>query len=136
MNILAPIFTIGLPTMLTAVISNHSLLVEGIISRLRRSSPSLGVEMVEIGEQNVVEKIIALKPDMVIVESKEFSGQLSCPLNILFASLPSLVLIEVNIETSNIQIIRSSQYTASGVDDLLNLLRNAGENIPGVFSSF
>lgn len=135
MRILAKNFTIKLDIMLTAVISNRSLLLQGIISRLRRSSPKLDVEMVEYGENNVAEKIIELQPDIVIVDSKEFSGQAACPLNVLFAALPRLVVIEVNIETSNIQIIRSSQYAASGVEDLLNILKNADGDLRGVFSS-
>ena len=121
--------------MLTAVVSNQSLLVQGIISRIRRSTPILGVEVVEIGQQDLAEKLIALKPDIVILESNDLSGQNACPLNKLFAELPRLAVIEVNLETSNIQIIRSNRYTATGVDDLLNLLKNAGEDLHGVLSS-
>lgn len=122
--------------MLTAVVSNRSLLVQGIVSHFRRSLPSMGVEVVEIGEDHVFEKLIALKPDIVILESRELSREEACPLNKLFAELPKLVVIEVNIETSNIQVIRSDQYTASGVNDLLNLLRNADKDLSGVLSSF
>jgi chemotaxis response regulator CheB len=114
--------------MLTAVVTDQSLLVQGIISHFRHSAPSIDVQMVEIGQPNGIEKLIALQPDVVILESTELSNPVICPLNRLFAELPQLTVVEVNVETSNIQIIRSHQYAASGVADLLSLLEHASEN--------
>ena len=120
--------------MMVSVLSNQSLLMQGIISRLQSSAPALNIQIVETSQPGVVEKWIALQPDVVILESKELSDSSSFPLNRLFACLPHLVILEVNLETSNIQVIRSDQYTASGVADLLNLLQSASGNLPGVFS--
>jgi hypothetical protein len=121
--------------MIVAVLSDQSLLMQGIISRLQSSAPALNIQVAYKGQPDVVEKWIALQPDVVLVESKELSDPDTFPLNRLFACLPQLVVMEVNLETSNIQIIRSSQYAASGVVDLLNMLQNASGNFPGVFSS-
>lgn len=121
--------------LLTAVVTDQSLLVQGIISHLRNSSPALNVQVVEVDRPDVVEKLILLKPDVVIAESKELLNSSICPLNQLFAELPRLIVVEVNVETSNIQVIRSSQLTTSGVADLFNILERASGNLPGVFSS-
>jgi hypothetical protein len=121
--------------MITAVISDQSLLVQGILSHLRRSSPAVTVEMVELNRPDVLERLIAIQPDVVIVESQSLEKSNICPLNRLFASMPGLVVMEVNMTTSDVQIIRSNQYTASGVSDLLSMLENASGNFPGVFSS-
>jgi hypothetical protein len=122
-------------TITVAVLSDQSLLMQGIISRLQSSVPAINLLIAETGKPDVVEQWIALQPDMVILESKELSDPSIFPLNRLFANLPQLVVLEVNIETSTIQMIRSNQYSASGVADLLNVLQNASGNIPGVFSS-
>jgi hypothetical protein len=121
--------------MIVAVLTNQSLLMQGIISRLQASAFALNIQIMETKPEEVLEKWIALQPDVVIIESKELSNPLFFPLNMLFTNLPSLVVMEVNIQTSNIQIIRSSQFTASGVADLLGLLQSASENLPGAFSS-
>jgi hypothetical protein len=120
--------------MIVAVLTNQSLLMQGIISRLQASALALNIQIVETKPEEVLEKWIALQPDVVIIESKELSDPLFFPLNMLFTSLPSLVVMEVNIQASNIQVIRSSQFTASGVADLLGLLQSASENLPGAFS--
>jgi DNA-binding NarL/FixJ family response regulator len=114
---------------LTAVINDQSLLVQGIISYLRHSDPSTKIKVVEICQPSVFEKLLELHPDVIIIESKDPSNSAICPLNVLFAKLPSLVLVEVNLETSNVQIIRSNNYTASGVTDLLDILKNASESL-------
>jgi len=121
--------------MIVVVLNDQSLLMQGIISRLQASALALNLQLLEKKPSEVFEKWIALQPDVVILESKELSDPLFVPLNRLFTSLPSLVVIEVNIQSSNIQVIRSSQFTASGVTDLLDLLQSASGNLPGVFSS-
>ena len=121
--------------MLIAILSDQSLLTQGIISRLHNSASGLNVQMIELGQQDAIEKLIALQPDVVILESKDLSNPSIFPLNRLFSILPHLVVMEVNIETSDIQIIRSNQYTASGVADMLNMLQISNGNTPSVLSS-
>ena len=128
--------------MLTAVINDQSLLVQGIISHFRRASSKVNFEVVEIGfasptntgvlsgSATVLEKLIALHPDVVIVESSELSSSSVFPLNRLFAELPSLIVVEVNQETSNIQVIRSNQFKTTGVSDLLNFLETTNSALP------
>ena len=121
--------------MIIAILSDQSLLTQGIISRLHNSAPTLNVKMVELGQPAVVEKLLAIQPDVVILESKELSNNSFCPLNHLFAALPHLVVMEVNIVSSVIQIIRSNQYAASGIGDMLTMLQDVHSPQSGVVSS-
>jgi chemotaxis response regulator CheB len=118
-----------------AILSDQSLLTQGIISRLHNSAPSVEVQMVEIDQPDVFEKLVGLQPDVVILESKELVNSAIFPMNQLFSVLPQLVIMEVNIETSDIQIIRSNQYAASGITDMLKMLQNANGGFPGVITS-
>ena len=119
--------------MLTAVINDQSLLVQGIVSHFRRSASTMTVQVLEAGQVTMIEKLLKLKPDVIIIESHDLSGS-AFPLNRLFAELPRLIVIEVNNDTSNIQVIRSNQFIASGVADLLNILENPAGSLPAVFS--
>jgi chemotaxis response regulator CheB len=121
--------------MIIAILSDQSLLMQGIISHLHRSAPTLNIHVTEIGESDVIEKWITLAPDVVILDSKELCDPSLFPLNRLFAGLPHVVVMKVNIETSDIQIIRSDQYTASGVSDFINIFKSASVIIPGSYSS-
>jgi hypothetical protein len=111
--------------MIVAILSDQSLLTQGIISRLHNSAPAKDVQIVELGQPDVVGKLLAIKPDVIILESKELANNSLCPLNHLFGVIPHLVVMEVNIETSDIQVIRSNQYAASGIGDMLTMLQNA-----------
>ena len=118
-----------------AILSDQSLLRQGIITSLHKSAPALNIETIETGQPGAYERLFSYRPDVVILESKELSNPAIFPLNQLFSLLPCLVLIEVNIETSDIQVIRSSQYPASSITDMLNMLQNAGSNQPGVYTT-
>ena len=102
-----------------AILSDQSLLTQGIITSLHKSAPALNIETIETGQPGAYERLFSYRPDVVILESKELSNPAIFPLNQLFSLLPCLVLIEVNIETSDIQVIRSSQYPASSITDRL-----------------
>ena len=117
-----------------AILSDQSLLTQGILTRLNNSASLFHVESIEIGNPDAVERLFSSQPDVVILESKELSNSSIFPINRLFSVLPHLVLIEVNIETSDIQVIRSSQYTPSGITDMLNMLQNVN-SLPGVYPS-
>jgi DNA-binding NarL/FixJ family response regulator len=120
---------------LIVVVTDQSLLVQGIISFLHRSVSSVNIQVVEVRQPSDINKIISLRPDVVILDSNGLSNSSLCPLNILFAKLSRLVVVEVNQETSNVQIIQSSQYAASGVNDLLNVLMDTnGSLVPGLRS--
>lgn len=115
--------------MLTAVINDQSLLVQGIISHFRRTAPGINIQVVDVGQNAVNEKIIALHPDVIIVESGELAGASVCPLNKLFSELPGLIVVEVNHQTSTVQVIRSQQFKTTGVADLLNILEGKSSNL-------
>jgi len=115
--------------MLTAVINDQSLLVQGIISHFRRTAPGINIQVVDAGQNALNEKIIALHPEVIIVESSELAGTTVCPLNKLFAELPGLIVVEVNHQTSTVQVIRSQQFTTNGVSDLLNILESGSNHL-------
>jgi len=117
------------------VLTDYSLLVQGIASRLRQSAHSLEVELVDFRQANVLETLINLQPQVVILESTDVEKSSMCSLGSLFEALPNLVVIELNLENSNIHMIRGDQYQAMDSTDLLRVLDDVNGHFPEVFAA-
>ena len=117
------------------VLTDYSLLVQGIASRLRQSAHSLEVELVDFRQANVLETLIKIQPQVVILESRDVEKSSMCSLGSLFEALPNLVVIELNLEKSNIHMIRGDQYQAMDSTDLLRVLDDVNGHFPEVFAA-
>jgi hypothetical protein len=112
------------------VLTDYSLLAQGIASRLRQSSRSLEVEVVDFRQADVLEEIIKMQPQVVIYGSRDVEKSNTCPLGSLFNALPNLMVIEVNLDNSNVQLIRSGQYNAADFSGLVRMLEDVSGNFP------
>lgn len=116
------------------VLTGQSLLAQGIISNLRKSSFSLEVESLDIERADLVDTLVLLKPEIVIMEASQRQRDESCSLNRLFELLPNLIVLEVNLNNSSVQLIRSDLYDAGGFAGLLNVIGSARTNFRDVFT--
>jgi DNA-binding NarL/FixJ family response regulator len=116
------------------VLTDYSLLAQGIASRLRQSSRSLEVEVVDFRQPGVLDTLIQLQPQVVIFESRDVESSSMCSLGSLFNALPNLVVVELNLDNSNIQLIRGGQYKAIDSTDLLRVLDDLGGHFPNVLA--
>ena len=111
------------------VLTGQSLLTQGIISNLRDSSVSLELETLDLERPDLLETLIELRPEIVILESSQSLTNHGCSLQYLFDALPNLIVMEVNLKTSSVQLIRSDLYDASGFAGLLNVIENVRTNL-------
>ena len=116
------------------VLTGHSLLAQGIISNLRKSSSSLEVEALDVACPDLVNALALIQPQIVIMEASLRQNDPDCSLNRLFEVLPNLIVLEVNLNNSSIQLIRSDLYDAGGFAGLLNVLDNVRTNFRDVFT--
>ncbi|MEW5941420.1 MAG: hypothetical protein AB1750_17280 [Chloroflexota bacterium] len=116
------------------VITGHSLLAQGIISNLRKSSHALTVESLDAARPDLVDTLVLLQPEIVIKEAAPWQNEQGCSLNRLFEALPNLIVLEVNLNTSSVQLIRSGLYDASGFAGLMNVLEGVRANLRDVFA--
>jgi hypothetical protein len=115
------------------VLTGQSLLTQGIVSNLRESSISVDMETLDFSRPDLIETLIDLKPEIVILESSQSLANHGCSLQYLFEALPSLIVMEVNLKTSSVQLIRSHLYDASGFASLLNVIENVRTNLRDTF---
>jgi DNA-binding NarL/FixJ family response regulator len=116
------------------ILTDYSLLAQGIASRLRQSSHSLEVELVDTRRPDVMSEVVRLQPQVVIFGSREVENSNICPLRELFSSLPNLMVIKVSLDNSNIQLIQSGQYKAAEFSDLVNMLEDVSGSFPEIAS--
>jgi DNA-binding NarL/FixJ family response regulator len=117
------------------VLTDYSLLAQGIASRLRQSSRSLQVDVVDFRQPNVLDSLVQLQPQVVIFESRDVEKSNMCSLSSLFNALPNLVVIELNLDNSNIHLIRGGQYNAIDCTDLLRVLDDASGHFPEILAA-
>jgi hypothetical protein len=112
------------------VLTGQSLLTQGIISNLRDSSVSLEMETLEIERPDLLETLIGLHPEIIILETSQSLADHGCSLQYFFDALPNLIVMEVNLKNSSVQLIRSDLYDTSGFAGLLNVIENVRANLP------
>jgi hypothetical protein len=100
----------------------HSLLAQGIVSRLRRSVPDLEVEAVDIERSDVYEKLLLIQPATLIVEVDALTSSPHCTIDGLLQRFPNLTVIEVALESPRLRLIQSGEIDSSGFEDLLQIL--------------
>ena len=86
----------------------------------------MDVEILEANQPNLVETLALLQPEIVIMEA---SHPQDCSLNRLFDVLPNLIVMEVSLNASSVQLIRSDRYDASGFAGFLSVLESVRANL-------
>ena len=58
-----------------------------------------------------------------------------CSLGSLFNALPNLMVIELNLDHSTVQLIRSGQYNPTDITSLVAMLEGNNNNFPEVLAT-
>ncbi|GER80830.1 MAG: hypothetical protein JETCAE02_26760 [Anaerolineaceae bacterium] len=122
----------GTPKIL--VLTGRSLLVQGIISNLQKTSASLEMETADAGRADLLEWMAERQPDIVILESSLRGQPNGCPFNRFFEILPHLIVLEVNLNNSSVQMIRSDLYETSDFADFLGMIQSVKSSPHGLFA--
>lgn len=117
------------------VLTDYSLLAQGIASRLRQSSRSLEVMVLDFRQANLMEELVSIQPQVVIYGSRDVEKSDRIPLGSLFNILPNLMVIELNLDNSNIQMIQGGQYNAADCKDLVSMLEDVNGKFPEVLAA-
>lgn len=108
-----------------AILTDHSLLVDGITSRLQEYPEALDVRIFDKNEPNVLANIETFHPLVVILEECETHEFETCFLNPLLNILPNLILIYLRHGQPKVQIIQSGQYPANRVRELVDIIQQS-----------
>ena len=95
--------------------------MDGILAKLGQDAGAINIVVGDASEP-LLGQVIEQAPDVVLLEKKTLLSPTHCSLNILFAAVPNLVLVEIDETTGELQFIGSQQMQPKGISDLLSYL--------------
>jgi len=104
------------------ILSGHSLFSEGVASRLKKHLDRLDLQVVDINEEDVLSKVVSLKPATVILETMDTETSNAIPLSKLLKSLPEVTVIRLNSQQSQVQVVTSTERMLGEVKDLIEVI--------------
>lgn len=105
------------------ILSGRSLFAEGVASRLKKHLDRLDLQVIDINEDDVISKIVSLKPATVILESMDAETSNAIPLSKLFKALPEVTVIRLDPQQSQVQVVTSEERMFSEVKDLIEVIQ-------------
>ena len=106
-----------------AILTGHSLLADGLVSRLRDYPEAAELKVFDGQEADILNQLIAFKPSVLILEEEETQSNNACSLKKILALLPNLLVIYLHLGRPEVQVIQSEQCPANGVKELLEIIR-------------
>ena len=112
-----------------AMMTNHSLFADRLISRLREYPEKLNLQVFDFSQPDVISHIVAFKPVVIILQENEGQQLDAGSLMQIFAILPNLLLVYLYLNQPEIQIIQSERCTANGVGQLVEIIRQSNNMV-------
>jgi hypothetical protein len=107
------------------ILSGHSLFAEGVASRLKKHLDRLDLEVVDINEEDVLSKVVSLKPATVILEVMDTETSKTIPLSKLLKSLPDVTVIRLDPQQTRVQVVTSKEHMLGEVKDLIKVIQES-----------
>lgn len=109
-----------------AVLFQHSLLADGIISQLREYSHLFSVVAIDIiDERNATGKLLDASPEIIIVDALDEKNATAFSIASLLRLLPMAKILQLNCNNNNIQVFMSEQWRIQESTSLLSVLEEA-----------
>jgi hypothetical protein len=112
-----------------AMMTNHSLFAEGLISRLREYPEQLELQIFDLLQPDVVSHVVEFKPLVIILEENEEQQFNIGTFKKMLAILPNLLIIYLYLNQPDILIIQSEHYFANGVGELVDIIRQTNSQL-------
>jgi|OpeIllAssembly_1097287.scaffolds.fasta_scaffold202445_2 hypothetical protein len=112
-----------------AMMTNHSLFAEGLISRLREYPEQLDLQIFDLLQPDVVSHVVDFKPLVIILEENEDQQFNISSFKEMLAILPNLLIIYLYLNQPDILIIQGEHYLANGVGELVDIIRRTNNQL-------
>lgn len=116
-----------------AMMTNHSLFAEGLISRLREYPEQLDLRIFDHLQPDVVSHLVDFKPLVIILEENEEQQFNVGTFKQMLAILPNLLIIYLYVNQPDVLIIQSERYLANGVGELVDIIRQTNSQLGHFF---
>ena len=107
------------------ILSNHSLFIEGIASRLRQYPERVDVRFVDPQQADYLEQIKAVQPSAVIIDAADTDSTQCCLLCDLLMALANVTIIRLKLQNQDIQVVTSSQHPLTEARDIIDIVERS-----------
>ena len=104
------------------ILSGHSLLLEGIATRLRQIPSRVEVVFVDPEQENYIEQITASQPLAILMDTLGSKNTQCYLLGELLLAFPNITLLRLTVDQTNVQMVTSQKRCFMEVQDLLHVL--------------
>jgi DNA-binding NarL/FixJ family response regulator len=110
---------------LVVVLSRQSLFVEGIASLLREQPQFFKVVVVDtVHDQDGFSQLIAIAPELIILDAFDKNLVSEFPLKSLLDYLPNTKIIQLNCNKDSIQLFKCEHWHMQESGSLISLIQN------------
>ncbi len=107
------------------ILAGHSLFAEGVASRLRKYIDRFNLKVLDINEEDVLSKIVSLKPATVILDAMNAETSENLPLSKLLKALPEVTIIRLDPQQTQVQVVTSEERMLDEVKDLIDVIQES-----------
>ena len=107
---------------LVVVLKGQSLFAEGTACRLKEFPGQVDLQIMDPKDPEVIDRITALKPAAIILDTTDEETIDLCPLVKLFLEIGELKIIQLDSQNKQLQVLSSAQKPATEFQDLLHVI--------------
>ena len=104
------------------ILSEQSLFVVGIESRLREQPQRLDIHHVDPEAQDYIERIAEIQPSAIVLDAATKNISQCCVLCDLLLTFSSVMIIRLAADQRDVQVIKSTNHQFSEVQELIDVL--------------
>lgn len=112
------------------ILSNGSVFVEGIASRLRQFMRASDLRTIDSRQPDPLGQLVATRPALVIAEATDSRLEQICPLDSLLAALPKVTVIRLDSKENRMQVVTSVHRRTGGTGGLIRTIQAALSSRP------
>jgi hypothetical protein len=109
---------VGMSRTRVVILSGQSLFSQGIASRLEQCLGSAELEIMPPRPSDVISRIAAARPSVVIWDASDATVSQSCSLKQLLLAFSAIKVISLDPQQGHIHVITSEQRTVCNISDL------------------
>lgn len=106
------------------ILFKHHLFANGIARLL--ANRGLTIEAVDGRDADAIAELMAMEPDLVLVEDDDQDVVFAARLTELWSEAPEVGVIRIPIQSNELAVYSSRRFSAGGTDDLLSAIKLLG----------
>ena len=104
------------------ILSRHSLLIEGIATRLRQMPDRVEVFFVDPEQDDYIRQITTSQPKVILMDDFYSKNRERNLLGELLIALPNIMLLRLTVDQTSVQVVTSQKRCFLETQDLIHFL--------------